>query len=47
LVPLELTDYKVSLTGLHARNEKTIQATQDWERSRINEEALKATFDKD
>jgi 5-methyltetrahydropteroyltriglutamate--homocysteine methyltransferase len=47
LVPLELTDYKVSLTGLHARNEKTIQATQDWERSRINEAALKATLDKD
>ena len=44
---MELTDYKVSLTGLHARNEKTIQATQDWERSRINDEKLKATFDKD
>ena len=42
-----MTDYKVSLTGLHARNEKTIQATQDWERSRINDEKLKETFDKD
>jgi 5-methyltetrahydropteroyltriglutamate--homocysteine methyltransferase len=42
-----LTDYQVSLTGLHARNEKTIQATQDWERSRINEEALKDCFDRD
>jgi 5-methyltetrahydropteroyltriglutamate--homocysteine methyltransferase len=42
-----LTEYKVSLTGLHARNEKTIQATQDWERSRINEAALKETFARD
>jgi len=46
-VRIELTEYQVSLTGLHARNEKTIQATQDWERSRINEAALKACFDKD
>jgi 5-methyltetrahydropteroyltriglutamate--homocysteine methyltransferase len=44
---MELTDYQVSLSGLHARNEKTIQATQDWERSRINEAALKASFEKD
>jgi 5-methyltetrahydropteroyltriglutamate--homocysteine methyltransferase len=44
---LELTEYKVSLTGLHARNEKTIQATQDWERSRIDEATLKETFHKD
>jgi len=35
------------LTGLHARNERTIQATQDWERSRINEVTLKESFDKD
>jgi 5-methyltetrahydropteroyltriglutamate--homocysteine methyltransferase len=42
-----LTEYQVSLTGLHARNEKTIQATQDWERSRINEVTLKESFDKD
>jgi 5-methyltetrahydropteroyltriglutamate--homocysteine methyltransferase len=47
LVPVGLTDYQVSLTGLHARNEKTIQATQDWERSRIKDEALKAAFEKD
>jgi len=42
-----LTEFQVSLTGLHARNEKTIQATQDWERSRINDDALKAAFDRD
>ena len=42
-----MTEYQVSLTGVHARNEKTIQATQDWERSRINESALKACIDKD
>ena len=42
-----MTDYQVSLTGLHARNERTIQATQDWERSRINEVTLKESFDKD
>jgi 5-methyltetrahydropteroyltriglutamate--homocysteine methyltransferase len=44
---LDLTEYNVSLTGVHARNEKTIQATQDWERSRISEAALKEAFDKD
>jgi methionine synthase II (cobalamin-independent) len=44
---MELTEYQVSLSGLHARNEKTIQATQDWERSRINEAALKASFERD
>jgi len=42
-----LTEYQVSLTGLHARNERTIQATQDWERSRINEVTLKESFEKD
>jgi methionine synthase II (cobalamin-independent) len=42
-----MTEYQVSLTGLHARNEKTIQATQDWERSRINDITLKAAFDED
>ena len=42
-----MTEYQVSLTGLHARNEKTIQATQDWERSRINEVTLRESFDKD
>lgn len=42
-----MTEFDVSLTGLHARNEKTIQATQDWERSRINDVALKACFDED
>ena len=42
-----MTDYHVSLSGPHARNEKTIQATQDWERNRINDAALKASFEKD
>ena len=42
-----MTEYQVSLSGLHARNEKTIQATQDWERSRIDEVTLKDSFDKD
>jgi 5-methyltetrahydropteroyltriglutamate--homocysteine methyltransferase len=42
-----LTEYQVSLSGVHARNEKTIQATQDWERSRIDEVTLKDSFDKD
>jgi 5-methyltetrahydropteroyltriglutamate--homocysteine methyltransferase len=42
-----LTEFEVSLSGLHARNEKTIQATQDWERSRIDEAALNGCFEKD
>ncbi len=42
-----MTEYDVSLTGLHARNESTIQATQDWERSRIDQALLKESFDKD
>lgn len=42
-----MTDYQVSLSGLHARNERTIQATQDWERARIDEVALKESFDRD
>lgn len=42
-----MTDYQVGLTGMHARNEKTIQATQDWERSRINDVTLKERLDKD
>lgn len=40
-------EYDIALTGLHARNEKTIQATQDWERSRINDTALDGYFRKD
>ena len=44
---LELTEYQVSLSGIHARNEKTIQATQDWERSRIDQVTLKDSFDRD
>jgi len=42
-----MTEYSVTLTGIHARNEKTIQATQDWERSRIDEEGLRRCFDED
>ncbi|MDG6915553.1 MAG: hypothetical protein JRN58_07105 [Nitrososphaerota archaeon] len=42
-----MTEFQVSLTGLHARNEKTIQATQDWERNRINEVTLKSCVDED
>src|SRR5215471_9692318 len=44
---MALTEYLVSLSGIHARNEKTIQATQDWERNRINDAALTASFEKD
>jgi len=42
-----LTDYKVALTGVHARNEKTIQATQDWERARIDQTSLQETINAD
>ena len=39
-----MTEFKLSLTGLHARNESTIQATQDWERGRIDSALLNAAF---
>jgi 5-methyltetrahydropteroyltriglutamate--homocysteine methyltransferase len=39
-----MVEFALSLTGLHARNETTIQATQDWERGRIGPAALNATF---
>ena len=39
-----MTEFKLSLTGLHARNEATIQATQDWERGRIDSSLLAAAF---
>ena len=42
-----MTDYQISLTGLHARNENTIQATQDWERGRISENVLASYFNAD
>jgi 5-methyltetrahydropteroyltriglutamate--homocysteine methyltransferase len=42
-----LTEFKVSLTGVHARNESTIQATQDWERGRIDSLLLRAAFKDD
>jgi len=40
----EMTEFSLSLTGLHSRNESTIQATQDWERGRIDARSLKAAF---
>jgi methionine synthase II (cobalamin-independent) len=39
-----LTEFSLSLTGVHARNESTIQATQDWERGRIDDKLLGAAF---
>lgn len=42
-----MTGFAVSLTGLHARNENTVQATQDWERGRIDSRELKAAFRSD
>ncbi len=42
-----MTEYKLSLTGVHARNEATIQATQDWERGRIDFKLLNAAFKDD
>src|SRR5271169_4314950 len=39
-----MTEFKLSLTGVHARNETTIQATQDWERGRIDSLLLNAAF---
>ena len=42
-----MTEFKLSLTGVHARNESTIQATQDWERGRIDSLLLRAAFKDD
>ena len=42
-----MTEFKLSLTGVHARNEATIQATQDWERGRIDSKGLNAAFRED
>ena len=39
-----MAEFALSLTGLHARNESTIQATQDWERGRIDSGTLNAAF---
>jgi 5-methyltetrahydropteroyltriglutamate--homocysteine methyltransferase len=39
-----MAEFALSLTGLHARNEATIQATQDWERGRIDSGTLNAAF---
>lgn len=39
-----MVEFALSITGLHARNESTIQATQDWERGRISSAALSAAF---
>jgi methionine synthase II (cobalamin-independent) len=42
-----MAEFTLSLTGLHARNESTIQATQDWERGRIDSGTLNAAFRSD
>ena len=42
-----VTEFTLSLVGSHARAEKTIQATQDWERGRIDAASLKAAFRED
>ena len=42
-----MAEFALSLTGLHARNESTIQATQDWERGRIDSLTLNAAFHAD
>jgi len=42
-----VTEFTLSLTGSHAREEGTIQATQDWERGRIDSASLKAAFRED
>jgi 5-methyltetrahydropteroyltriglutamate--homocysteine methyltransferase len=42
-----MVELALSLTGLHARNESTIQATQDWERGRIDSRTLSAAFHSD
>jgi 5-methyltetrahydropteroyltriglutamate--homocysteine methyltransferase len=39
-----MAEFALSLTGLHARNESTIQATQDWERGRVDSGTLNAEF---
>lgn len=44
---MPVVEFALALTGLHARNESTIQATQDWERGRIDSRALKAAFRSD
>jgi methionine synthase II (cobalamin-independent) len=41
------TRFVLSLTGIHARAEGTIQATQDWERGRVSTSFLKDAFRKD
>lgn len=35
------------MTGIHARSESTIQATQDWERGRISSSSLSSAFKED
>ncbi|MDV3244194.1 MAG: hypothetical protein LYZ66_03315 [Nitrososphaerales archaeon] len=41
------TEILLALTGIHSRSERTIQATQDWERQRIDSAALKRQFQDD
>ncbi|MDV3276971.1 MAG: hypothetical protein LYZ69_00715 [Nitrososphaerales archaeon] len=42
-----MTEVLLSLSGIHARSEKTIQATQDWERGRIGSKQLGRQFGED
>jgi 5-methyltetrahydropteroyltriglutamate--homocysteine methyltransferase len=42
-----VTEFALSLTGSHARAETTIQATQDWERGRVDTASLAAAFRED
>ncbi len=42
-----MTEIELSLTGSHARAETTIQATQDWERGRVDSASLSAAFRED
>lgn len=42
-----MTEFTLSLSGLHSRSESTIQATQDWERGRIDSRTLSAEFHSD
>jgi len=39
-----VTEFTLSLTGSHARAESTIQATQDWERGRVDSASLATAF---
>ena len=42
-----MTEVSNSLSGIHARSERSIQATQDWERGRIDSEQLSRRLEED